>query len=417
MIGAALLPPGALSAPDLARRGQHALDLLAGRPTGPDVISLRRDDGRQIDLEYRAVPLELQGASVALAIARDVTARRQAEDSHRRLEEQLRQATKMEAVGRLAGGVAHDFNNVLTVITSYSEALLHDARPESSTHADLIEIQKAAKRAAGLTAQLLAFSRKQVIEPVVIDLHALLGGAIRMLRRLIGENIQLRFAPGGDIGAIRVDPNQVEQVLINLAVNARDAMPTGGVLTVATANTLVDAEFASAHGGAAAGEYVQLSISDTGAGMPTEVLAHLFEPFFTTKPVGHGTGLGLSMVYGIVQQSGGFLRVRSTVDGGTTFDVFFPRHGEAAPGAGRARALGPAARRRARADRRGRAGDPRHGRPGAARPRLRGRHRERRRRGARPRRRRPSPGAAGRRRGARHAERPRGVRAPARAAR
>ncbi|MCE9579139.1 MAG: response regulator [Deltaproteobacteria bacterium] len=326
LLGATLLPHAALSPEDVERSGQHALDLQAGRATGPDVFTLRRDDGRQVDVEYRAVPLELEGETVALAIARDVTARRLAEETHRRLEEQLRQAAKMEAVGRLAGGVAHDFNNVLTVITSYSEVLLHEAPAGSSTEADLIEVQKAAKRAASLTAQLLAFSRKQVIEPLVIDLHELLGGAIRMLRRLIGEDIQLRFAPGVEVGSILVDPNQVEQVLINLAVNARDAMPVGGTLTIATANAIVDAEFATAHGGAAAGEYVQLSVSDTGSGMATDVLAHVFEPFFTTKPIGRGTGLGLSMVYGIVQQSGGFVRVRSEVGVGTSFDVYFPRH-------------------------------------------------------------------------------------------
>ncbi|MCX5747070.1 MAG: response regulator [Proteobacteria bacterium] len=330
LVGGALLPAPGLSAADRDRCVAHLGDLRAGRPIGPDVITFTRADERVLDIELRAVPLQLQGTSVALAIARDVTARRLAQEAHRRLEDQLRQATKMEAIGRLAGGVAHDFNNILTVILSYTEVLLLDAPATSVRHADLTQIQEAAKRAASLTMQLLAFSRKQVIEPVVIDLHELLATSTRMLCRMIGEDVHLGVDSGRSSGTILADRSQLEQVLINLAVNARDAMPAGGKLVFSTRDIVVDAEASSgADGELVAGTYVQLSVTDDGVGMSAEVLEHIFEPFYTTKPLGQGTGLGLSMIYGIVRQSGGFLRVRSTVGAGTTFDLYFPRHDQA----------------------------------------------------------------------------------------
>jgi PAS domain S-box-containing protein len=311
LLGDRLLPPHPLADADGTRRA-----------TGPELISLARADGHTVEVEVRTVPLELQGAPVALAIARDVTARRQAEATRRQLEDQLRQATKMEAVGRLAGGVAHDFNNLLTVIVSYTELLLRKAGHDGPTREDLLEVQKAAQRGAGLTNQLLAFSRKQVIEPVLVDLNAHLAASTRMLARLIGEDIQLVFAPGPEVGAIRVDPTQLEQVLINLAVNARDAMPAGGTLTFTTARLSLDAPALAA--GLAPGPYVSLIVADTGAGMAADVLEHLFEPFFTTKPLGQGTGLGLSMIHGIVQQHGGQVRVSSGIGTGTAFELHFP---------------------------------------------------------------------------------------------
>ncbi|NLH47857.1 MAG: PAS domain S-box protein [Myxococcales bacterium] len=260
---------------------------------------------------------------VSLAFA--VRDRRQAEQEKDKLENQLRQAMKMEAVGRLAGGVAHDFNNLLTSISGYTEILMGDLRQGDPMHADLSEIQKAAQRAASLTAQLLAFSRKQVIDPRVIDLNELLAGATKMLKRLIGEDIELVFRPAKDLGSVKVDPHQIEQVIINLAVNARDAMPDGGKLTIETANAEIDEEYARGHLDVKPGAYIQLAVSDDGCGMSPEIQAHLFEPFFTTKEKGKGTGLGLSMIYGIVRQNSGFINVYSEIGVGTVFKIYLPR--------------------------------------------------------------------------------------------
>ncbi len=245
--------------------------------------------------------------------------------SQRETEAQLRTAQKMDAVGRLAGGVAHDFNNLLMVIASYTELALDSLSPEAPAREDLEEVRKAALRATGLTRQLLTFSRKQVLRPEVIDLNALIAGMEKMLRRLLGEDVQLAFSPGVSLGATRADAGQIEQVLMNLAVNARDAMPKGGSLRVVTSNAEVDHDYASRHLGLRPGSWVKIAVTDTGTGMDEATLARIFEPFFTTKAAGKGTGLGLAMVYGIVAQSGGVVWVQSTPGQGTTFEIFLPR--------------------------------------------------------------------------------------------
>lgn len=253
-----------------------------------------------------------------LGILFDITVQRQTEDA-------LRMAQKMEAVGRLAGGVAHDFNNILTVISSYAGLALRGLRGEDPLRRDLEEIRKASDRATALTRQLLAFSRRQVLQPSVIDLNQLLEGVEKMLRRLIGEDVDLRMSPAPDLGRIRADPGQVEQVVMNLVVNARDAMPEGGALTLLTENVELDDEFVLNHAGARSGPHVMLAVSDTGCGMDASVLERLFDPFFTTKPAGKGTGLGLATVYGIVSQSGGAIWAESAPGEGSTFRVYFPR--------------------------------------------------------------------------------------------
>jgi len=241
------------------------------------------------------------------------------------LEAQLIQAQKMEAIGRLAGGVAHDFNNMLTVINGYSELLLAQMPPEDSKRRDLEEIFNAGKRAAGLTRQLLAFSRRQILQPTTLDLNAILQGLERMLSRLIGEDVklQLRLAPG--LHPVNADAGQIEQVIVNLVVNARDAMPQGGKIILETMNAEIDEAFTASHPDARPGAHALLLVSDTGIGMAPDVKAHLFEPFFTTKERGKGTGLGLSTVLGIVQQCGGSIQVSSELGWGTTFRIYLPR--------------------------------------------------------------------------------------------
>ncbi|HEY0997690.1 MAG TPA: ATP-binding protein, partial [Gemmatimonadaceae bacterium] len=242
------------------------------------------------------------------------------------LELQLLQAQKMDAVGRLAGGIAHDFNNLLTVITSYASLALESLPPDTPLRADMQEIRAAADRATALTRQLLAFSRKQVMQPRVVHLNDLAHDMERMLQRLIGEDVELALDLAPDVGFVFADPGQLQQVLLNLAVNARDAMPGGGHLVIETANATLSRELSIGALGASAGEYVTLTVADTGAGMTPETQAHLFEPFFTTKPMGHGTGLGLATVYGVVKQSGGDIHVQSAPGEGTRVRIYLPRH-------------------------------------------------------------------------------------------
>ena len=242
----------------------------------------------------------------------------------RTLELQLRQAQKMEAIGRLAGGIAHDFNNLLMVISGYSEFLLERLGPDPRLRGPAQEISNATQRATSLTRQLLAFSRKQMLAPKVLDLNEVVAENLKMLTRMIGEDIDLVMVPGPGLGAVRADPSQIDQVIMNLAVNARDAMPQGGKLTIETANVALDENFARTHAPLSAGDYVMLAISDTGVGMDNETQSRIFEPFFTTKGA-KGTGLGLSTVYGIVKQSGGFIFVDSQPQRGTAFRAYFPR--------------------------------------------------------------------------------------------
>jgi len=252
----------------------------------------------------------------------DVTPLVRAEEARRELEEQLRQSQKMEMIGQLAGGIAHDFNNMLTVIEGYSEMLRSSLPPGSLESSAIEEIQQATERAAALTGQLLAFSRKQIMQPRILDLNVVVGGMDRMLRRLIGEQIELATVLSPGPCRVTADQGQLEQVLLNLAINARDAMPSGGRLTIKTATVELDAEAVHPHPDAHPGPYVLLSVSDTGHGMDTATQARIFEPFFTTKEPGKGTGLGLSTVHGIVGQSGGFIAVDSAPGRGTMFKVY-----------------------------------------------------------------------------------------------
>jgi hypothetical protein len=306
--------------PDHVGLRQNYLRSAAPRAMGGGMANLRgmRKDGTVFPVEISLAPINSSAGPQVAAAVRDVTARL-------RLEGQLRQSQKMEAIGRLAGGVAHDFNNILSVILSCGEMLLEDLKPGEPMRDDLEEIQKAGLRAADLTKQLLMFSRQQVLEPRVVDLNDVLTAMDKMLQRILGADVDLVSLRTKPLGRVRIDPSSVEQVIMNLVVNARDAMPTGGKLTMETENVVLDESYASDHLGVKPGPYVMLAITDTGTGIDKVTIARIFEPFFTTKEAGKGTGLGLSTVFGIAQQSGGTVWVYSEPGKGTTFKVYLPR--------------------------------------------------------------------------------------------
>ncbi|MGA6993082.1 MAG: PAS domain S-box protein, partial [Candidatus Deferrimicrobiaceae bacterium] len=292
------------------------------------VLKRRKKGGIPIDISLSTAPIRDARGNITgiMSVMEDITERMRIEEALRQSEEQLRQAQKMEAVGRLAGGVAHDFNNLLTAIRGYSDLLLLRLDACSPYRKDVEEIHKAGERASTLTQQLLAFSRKQVLQPKVLDLNEVVGAMEEMLGRMLGENIDLITVLRPDLWSVKVDKGQIEQVAMNLVVNARDAIDGRGKITVETGNVYLDDEYVSLHSVVTPGAYVMLAVSDTGNGMDDETTARLFEPFFTTKEKGKGTGLGLATVYGIVKQSGGYIWVYSEPNQGSVFKIYFPRH-------------------------------------------------------------------------------------------
>ena len=310
-------------------REQHRQGLARYLATGEDPvlgkrieITAMRADGTEFPVELSITPMGFEGQPIFTAFLRDLSERKQ-------LEQQFRQAQKMESVGQLAGGIAHDFNNMLTVIMGYSALLLQKLRTDDPLRSLIEKIKVAGERASLLTKQLLAFSRKQVLQPRVLDLNAVLTNIDQLLQRLIGEDIGLITVPAPGLGRVKVDPSQIEQVIVNLTVNARNAMPQGGKLTIETANVELGNAYAREHVSVTPGPYVMLAVSDTGCGMNAETQARIFEPFFTTKEPGKGTGLGLSTVYGIVKQSDGNIWVYSEPGRGSTFKIYLPRIEEA----------------------------------------------------------------------------------------
>ncbi|HPG67234.1 MAG TPA: PAS domain S-box protein [Candidatus Hydrogenedentes bacterium] len=308
--------------------------------TVDDALTSLLRNGAQYDITYRIVRGDKKDVRIVHSLAQvirnadgapsTVIGTIQDVTENRRLEEQFHHAQRMESIGRLAGGVAHDFNNILSVILSDACMLLEDLADDTSASEMVLEIQQAAQRAKGLTQQLLAFSRKQVLEAKVLDLNGIVADMQKMLRRLIGEDIRLVTQLGANVGHVRADPAQIQQILMNLAVNARDAMPGVGTLTIETAAAELDEAYAQRHGSVEVGSYAMLTVSDTGHGMSEKTAEHIFEPFFTTKAQGKGTGLGLSTVYGIVKQHGGYIWVYTEPGKGTTFRIYLPHVDEPA---------------------------------------------------------------------------------------
>ena len=317
-----LLPESRRSAHRRERDEYFARPRIRPMGIGMDLAG-RRKDGTEFPVEVSLSNIETDQGFFAIAFVSDISQRKL-------LEDQLLQAQKMEAIGRLAGGVAHDFNNMLTVISGYNRMILDELPPLDPLRDYADEILKAAERAGSLTNQLLAFSRRQIIQPRIMNVNAVVGQTEKMLHRLLGEDIQLVFDLKAQSGNIKADPNQIIQAIVNLAVNARDAMPTGGRISVETANVHLDETYVRTHLGVQPGEFVMIVMTDTGHGMDAATRQHIFEPFFTTKEQGKGTGLGLATVYGMVKQAGGDIWVYSEVGTGTTFKLYFPRVHEAA---------------------------------------------------------------------------------------
>jgi signal transduction histidine kinase/CheY-like chemotaxis protein len=283
-----------------------------------------RKDGSIFPLQVNAKVAHWRDWGVILSIATDISERKQAEADRARLEDQLRQAHKMEVVGQLAGGVAHDFNNLLQAINGFTELAMQDLGPAHPVRSHLQEVAKAGDRAAWLVSQLLTFSRRQIRKPEDLDLNEVIGVLLKMVERVIGDHIRLDFVPGSGLGMVHADQGMIEQVLMNLCVNARDAMPKGGSVTIETRDVSFDEAYCARYPWARPGRFALLSIQDTGCGMDADTLEHIFEPFFSTKEVGKGTGLGLATVYGIVQGHDGMIQVASEPGQGTTFQIFFP---------------------------------------------------------------------------------------------
>ncbi|MEE4315198.1 MAG: PAS domain S-box protein, partial [Desulfofustis sp.] len=300
--------------------------VLAGETVSRLEASHRRKDGSPAEVSLSAAPVVGGDGSIVsiVGLIEDISQRKQAEREHELLERQLLQARKMEAIGQLAGGVAHDFNNLLQVISGHGEMMTEKLGPGTGLQEDLAQMMTAAERAATLVRQLLAFSRRQVLDMKDVDVNVVLTDCMNMLRRLIGEHISLSLLNGHRLATVRADVNQLEQIVINLCINARDAMPEGGLITIETENVRIDESFRGNHPWARPGRYVLLSVTDTGCGMDDETRTRVFEPFFTTKAMGHGTGLGLATVYGLVKQHEGMIHVYSEVGKGTTFKIYLP---------------------------------------------------------------------------------------------
>jgi PAS domain S-box-containing protein len=302
----------------------NAVEVVMTKGSASIEASLLTKDGQSVPFILTGIKFEAQGQLYLMGIGTDIGERKLAEAEAEKMQAQLTQVQKMESVGRLAGGVAHDFNNMLGVILGYSELVLVQVEPGQPMYSALQGIQQAAQRSVDLTRQLLAFARKQTVAPKVLDLNKTVASMLNMLRRLIGENIDLAWLPGESLRPIKIDPTQIDQILANLCVNARDAIGDTGKVTIETNNVAFDEAYCSAHAGFVPGEYVLLAFSDNGHGMDREDLSHLFEPFFTTKEMGKGTGLGLATVYGIVKQNNGFINVYSEPGLGTTFKLYLP---------------------------------------------------------------------------------------------
>jgi two-component system, cell cycle sensor histidine kinase and response regulator CckA len=337
-------PPLGTFAPESQERIRENIERRAKGFFVPDSYETQclRKDGTRVPVLLYLAQADFADGPATVTFLVDISAHKRAEEEERNLRLQLEQSQKVESIGRLAGGVAHDFNNMLMVILGHADIGLHLVEPTSPLHAGLTEIRKAAERSAELTRRLLAFARKQTVSPKVLDLNVVVQGMLGMLKRLIGENIRLRWEAGAGLWSVNMDPSQVDQVLANLCVNARDAIEDVGTISIETRNSILDERFCADHPGSVPGKYVLLELSDDGSGMDNETQSHLFEPFFTTKPLGQGTGLGLATVYGSVKQNNGFITFKSDKGVGTVFSIYLPRFvaedEEAGPGG-----TGPAA--------------------------------------------------------------------------